>query len=292
MRFAPLSGALLDLGRWPPRAGMPADSSNGQQLVQWPATRPMASNSSNSQQLAAIGKAALAAQPEASASQSPRRWARIALCWPRSAAVDDAGYETSRWQNRPGMALTAASGTRWILTRSRSAIGSGCSTSPGAMTTWPTCGCCGPWTGCAACIKSRRTPMTWRLPSPSWAPFTTRCPGWRAACGKSWTRWPRTAWCTGSRTPRGREAWPGTGTGSRSTSSASSATARSRPWRTCSGRGSGTRTCPGWSSPTSSMTSRRSPRRPGPRTRSRFTGGCPGWTRSLTTCLAGRPSST
>ena len=49
-----------------------------------------------------------------------------------------------------------------------------------------------------------------------------------AACGRSWTRWPRTAWCTGSRTPPGRAAWPGTGTGSRSTSSASSATGRSR----------------------------------------------------------------
>ena len=59
----------------------------------------------------------------------------------------------------------------------------------------------------------------------------------------------------------GRAAWPGTGTGSRSTSSASSATGRSPRWRTCSARGSGTRTCPGWCSPTSSTTSRRSPRR-------------------------------
>ena len=37
--------------------------------------------------------------PEASASEARCRWPRIALCWPRSAAVDDAGYETTKALN-------------------------------------------------------------------------------------------------------------------------------------------------------------------------------------------------
>ncbi|MBV9380535.1 MAG: DUF2398 family protein, partial [Streptosporangiaceae bacterium] len=56
--------------------------------------------------------------------------------------------------------------------------------------------------------------MTWPRPSASWPPRTARCPGSTAAYGRSWTRWPKTAWSTGSRTRRGPEAWPGTATGS------------------------------------------------------------------------------
>ena len=49
--------------------------------------------------------------------------------------MDDSGYENSRWRTRSTRARTEASGTRWTLTRSPSATGSGCSTSPGVMIT-------------------------------------------------------------------------------------------------------------------------------------------------------------
>ena len=190
------------------------------------------------------------------------RWPRIALCWPRSAAVDNSEYGTSRWQTRQGTARTEASGTRWTSTRSRSATGSGCSTSPAATTTSPTCGCCARWTGCARCTTSRRTPTTSPPRWPSWPGCTTTCPTLDDSAARAGsTRWPTTEIL---HRLRGRVAGRQPGPLPQPPVGLPVQRARLPGVHRRRGRArapaSGTPTCPGWSSPTSSRTSARSPR--------------------------------
>ncbi len=70
-----------------------------------------------------------------------------------------AGIVLARWTSRTRTGATPDA-TRCTSTRSRSATGSGCSTSPGATITWPTCGCCARLTGSAPSTRCRRTRRT------------------------------------------------------------------------------------------------------------------------------------